>query len=343
MVKHAFYLFLVLLPGLLVGQIGGRDTYRFLSNTAAARVAAQGSNPIANPEEDLNFALSNPSLIRPELHGKLAINGVDYVSDILYGNLAYAHHFDSAGTFLFQTTFMDYGLFERANVIGIRQGTFNVADYAFAVGYGYALDSNWRVGAKLTYISSAYETYQSNGMALDLGIHYYLPDKRFMVALTARNLGLQFTPYANTRESLPLDLQLGVSHRFEHLPLRMQLTLVDLQRWDLRYDNPTERQLNQFTGQVQEDEVPWANNILRHAIVGLEFAPSDGFNVQFGYNFRRRQEMNLVTRRTGAGISFGFGFRLYKFRLNYSRNSYHVAGAANHISITTDFQSFGGS
>lgn len=337
------YLLLLILPVSLAAQLGGRDTYRFLSNTAAARVAAQGSRPIANPEEDLNFALTNPALLRPAMHGKLAINGVDYVSDIYYGNVAYAHHFDSVGTFLLQTTFMDYGVFERANVIGVRQGTFNVADYAFALGYGYALDSNWHVGAKLSYISSAYETYQSSGMALDLGINYYLPAKRLMVAFTVRNLGLQFTPYANTRESLPLDVQLGISHRFAHLPLRMQLTMVNLQRWDLQYENPTENQLNQLAGQVAQAEAPWANNLLRHAIFGFEFAPSDGFNVQFGYNFRRRQEMNLVTRRTGAGISFGFGFRLYKFRLNYSRNSYHVAGAANHISITTDFQAFGDS
>ena len=40
------------------------------------------------------------------------------------------------------------------------------------------------------------------------------------------------------------------------------------------------------------------------------------------------------------GFSWGFGIRISKFHLNYGRASYHLAGASNHFSITTDLSSF---
>lgn len=330
----------LLLPWLASAQLGGRNAYRFLNNVASARVAGQGSHAIANPENDLNFALLNPALLRSSMQGQVTTSGVDYVEDIVYGDAAYAHHFDSVGTFFAQVMFMDYGQFTRTNEIGIKQGQFDVGDYTLNIGYSRSLDSNWQLGGKIQVISSQYDNYGSWGLALDAGISYHLPEKRLMISLLARNAGFQITPYVNQRESLPFELLLGISNRFEHLPLRWQVSFVNLQRWDLRYDNPATNTVNQFTGEVEGNNIGTINNILRHMVLGLEFAPSDGFNLQFGYNFRRRQELNLATRRTGAGFSFGAGFRIYKFKIHYSRNNYHVAGGANQLTLSTDLQTF---
>lgn len=321
-------------------QIGGNSVYQFLNLVPSARVASQGSNAIANPEQDLNFAIYNPSLLNEQMHGQLTFSVVDYVAGITLGDLNYAHHFDDYGTFYAGIRYIDYGDFDRANIVGIREGTFTAGDYALNVGYGYTLDTNWSFGASLKLINSNYDVFNSYGAAFDLAATYQIPSKRIVVALVAKNLGFQFTPYVNDRENLPFELQLGFSNRFEHLPLRWQITFEQLETWDLRYRDPAAVTVNQFTGEVDENFPSIWNNLLRHVVVGLEFAPTKSFNIQFGYNFRKRQELNLDTRRTSAGFSFGLGLKISKFRINYGRNFYHVSGNANHFSIRTDLQDY---
>lgn len=321
-------------------QIGGNSTYQFLNTVTSARVAGQGSNAIANPENDLNFALYNPALLRPEMHGQFTTSVVDYVSDILYGDVAYAHNFDSLGTFMLQMVYMNYGTFDNTNEVGQKLGQFSVADYSFNLGYSLSLDSNWRIGGMMKVINSDYSFYDSWGLAFNAGITYRIPQKRLTFALIAKNAGFQINLYHEERERLPFELQLGVSNRFEHLPLRWQITYEQLETWDLRYRDPNAATVNQFTGEVDDNFPSIWNNLLRHFVLGLEFKPTDAFNLQFGYNFRKRQELNLATRRTSAGFSFGGGVRIYRFYLQYSRNINHIAGGANHISISTDFQSF---
>ncbi|MDZ7847727.1 MAG: type IX secretion system protein PorQ [Owenweeksia sp.] len=321
-------------------QIGGRSVYQFLNVVPSARVAAQGGNAIANTSPDLNFALWNPSLLNKEMHNQVSISMVDYLSDILLGDVSYARHYDSIGTFYLGLRYLDYGDFDRRDQIGIDMGNFSAVEMAVNLGYGYELDTNWSFGGNMKFIHSRFDVFQSAGLALDLSATYKIPQKRIAIALVAKNIGTQFTAYNEERESLPFELQLGFSNRLEHLPLRWQITFEHLETFDLLYDDPSNRTVNQLTGAVEDDSPGMINNILRHMVLGLELAPTKSFNVQFGYNFRKRQELNLDTRRTAAGFSFGIGIRISKFRINYARNMYHVAGGANNFSIITDLGDF---
>ncbi len=324
----------------LWAQIGGGSIYQFLNLVPSARIAAQGGNAIANVENDLNFAIWNPSLLNKEMHGQASVSMVDHVSDIIIGDLNYAHHFDSIGTFFVSIKFVDYGNFDRTDVLGVKQGTFTVTDYVLNVGYSYTVDTNWRVGSTLKFINSAYDEFTSYGFAGDLAAIYQIPSKRIVIALVAKNLGFQFNPYSNENKTLPFEIQLGFSNRFKHLPLGWQITLEQLETWDLRYSNSASTQINQFTGGADGNFPSVWNNIFRHVVLGVELSPIKSFNLQFGYNFRKRQELNLKTRRTSAGFSFGLGFKIYKFRLSYGRNMHHISGSANHFSIIADLQDF---
>lgn len=324
----------------LQAQIGGRSVYQFLNVVPSARVAGQGGNAIANPEADLNFALWNPALLRKEMHNQVSISMVDYLSDIVLGDISYSRHYDSVGTFYIGLRYLDYGDFDRRDVIGVNLGEFSASEIAVNAGYGYQLDTNWSFGANLKYIYSQFDALTSSGMALDLAATYQVPRKRLVLALVAKNIGFQFTPYEDQREKLPFELQFGISNRFEHLPLRWQITFEQLETFNLRYSDPSYLVVNQLTGEVEDNSPGVVNNILRHMVLGVELAPTKSFNIQFGYNFRKRQELNLATRRTSAGFSFGLGIRISKFRVNYARNMYHVAGGANQFSITTSLGDF---
>jgi hypothetical protein len=321
-------------------QVGGINTYQFLNVVPSARVSGLGGIAIAHPGADLNYALQNPSLLSDTLSGQFTTSGVDYASDILFADVAYAHHFNNVGTFYAQLLYLDYGQFDRANEIGQRQGTFNANDYSFNLGYGYQLDSNWSFGAKLAFISSQYDVFSSFGIAADFGVTYQLPNKNVVMALVAKNAGFQLNPYTNTRESLPFDLLASVSVKPQYAPFRFHFTYDNIHQWELRYRDPNAATVNQFTGEVDDNFPNVWNNLLRHLSFGVEFEPTPGLNAQFGYRFRRRQELNLNTRRTNAGLSAGVGFKISKFRINYAFTLLHIADGANHLSITTNFESF---
>ena len=57
---------------------------------------------------------------------------------------------------------------------------------------------------------------------------YKRQDKGWSASLVAKNMGGQLKAYDDNYESMPLDVQLGVSKRLIHTPLRFHATLVDL-------------------------------------------------------------------------------------------------------------------
>jgi hypothetical protein len=343
-VKNVAYLFLqiVLLccSSVVYGQLGGRGVYQFLDVVSSPRVTGLGGKAVAFDEEDLNFALWNPSLLRKEMHGQLGLNHISYSTDISTGEASYAYHWEGVGTFQAGFRYFDYGQFEAANFQGIQQGVFTAADYAFLLAGARQIDSNWSVGVQTKVINSVLETYTSWGLAADLGITYRIPKQRLAFSVLLRNMGGQTETYAGIQEQLPFEIQFGISNKFEHMPFRWQITFEHLQQWDVGYENPNGAQTDPLTGEALDQELNFGQMLLRHMVVGAEFQPVKSFHFQVGYSFRRRAEMRMLTRRSSAGLSFGFGLRIFKVYINYARSIQHVAGSNNHFSLTTDLGNF---
>ena len=340
MAKHYFTTLLFSFSMGLWAQIGGREVFPFLNITPEARVAAMGGNPIAYYNPDVNFALLNPALIHDELHGNLSLNYVNYTADIMIGSANYAHHFDKVGTFTLGIKTFQYGDFIQANQFGVIEGDFTVNDFVMSVGFGREIYKNLNVGANLKVINSTYERYSSFGMAMDVGFNYYLPEKRLSMSLLAKNMGVQFNPYESERGQLPFDLQIAVSNRFEHVPLRWHITVDQLHRPDVSFINPANATRDPATNNIIQEDISLTNKVLRHFSFGGELAPTKGFNIAIGYNYRTMQEMKMNTRRSSAGISFGVGLKVNRFMVQYARSTLHVSGSTNMISITTRFADF---
>jgi hypothetical protein len=83
----------------------------------------------------------------------------------------------------------------------------------------------------------------------------------------------------------------------------------------------------------------FGNEFISHLILGVEFVPIRNFYVRSGYNFQRRNELKIETS-SSAGFSWGLGIKINKFHINYSRATYHLAGASNHFSISTHLGDF---
>jgi len=331
--------------GLTKAQPGGNYTYNFLNLTNSARAASLGGDVIAIQDDDFNLTAQNPSLLNSNMSNNLVMNYVNYFTDINYGYFSYAHSFANAGNFAAAVNYINYGEFTAADYTGVITGHFRAAEYSFNLMWSMPLDSSFTVGAALKTIHSVLEQYTSTGLATDVGITYHNPDKLFTAAFVIRNLGTQVKAYnSGNMEPLPLNIELGISQRLKYAPFRFSLTAHHLQQWDMLYTTEADKKnsIDPLTGEkVSKSKAEnFAENFMRHMIVGVEFLPMKNFYFRVGYNYQRRKEMQLASKVGGVGFSWGFGLKISKFNISYGRATYHLSGASNLFSLTTNISDF---
>jgi len=137
-------------------------------------------------------------------------------------------------------------------------------------------------------------------------------------------------------------LLLPVSRKLEHLPLRYNILLHDLQRWNLRYTDPSKTSTDPLTGDpVKQDKfMNILDEGLRHVILGIELTPVNRFVLRLGYNPQLRKEMKLDTKASTVGFSWGFGIRIKKISIDYARSTWHLNGSPNYFTISANLSDF---
>lgn len=325
-------------------QVGGRGTYGFLNLPNSARVSALGGKLISIDDDDLNLVFNNPALLNREMHHHIVLNYVDYLTDINFGYFSYACSPTYKSNYAFGLHYVHYGDFIAADHLGKITGDFTAAEYAFMFSYSRQIDSSLRVGVNLKPVYSALEKYRSFGVTLDAGISYSSTDRLFNASLVLKNIGSQIVPYRKGNfEPMPFEIQAGVSQKLRHAPFRFILLLQHLQRYNLRYeDTDGAEEIDPLTGEpVRENKLEvFSDNMLRHAVFGIEIIPVDALMIRIGYNYQRRKELQIEQKLGGVGFSWGFGLRISRFHISYGRASYHLAGATNHFSLSTNLGSF---
>jgi hypothetical protein len=328
-----------------MAQIGGNSVYKFLNLTSSSRAAAMGGSFLAVYDGDITQALFNPSLINPQMDNNLSMSFVDYFTDINYGQASYGKTFNKTGTYVGTMQYLNYGKFTYADETGQTSGTFAANEFAANLGWGRALDSLFTLGANLKFIYSGLEDYQSYGLAVDVAGTYYNPKNLFTASLIFRNIGTQIKPYrTGNTENLPFEINLGISQRLKYLPFRYSVLLTNLQKWDLTYFdvNDPDNKIDPITGEVEDKGgfTDFAQKAMRHVVIGGEFVPSKAFSIRFGYNYQRRQELGNYNKMGMVGFSWGFGLKVSKFQIDYSRATYHLNGSPNYITIRTNLSDF---
>ncbi len=325
-------------------QLGGRFAYSFLEQPLSSRISALGGNQAAINDNDINVGFVNPSMISPGMDNSLGLNYVNYFGGINFGSVQYAKTFNKVGSFMGSIQFMDYGTFDYADEAGNISGTFGASDFAFNLGWGRQLDSSFSIGATAKLIYSFYEGYTSFGFAVDVA-GTYTSKTGWTMSVIASNLGLQITTYTSgVRDPLPFNLQYALSKRLDHVPFRFSFIYDHIEKWDLTYYDPSNPSggVDPITGESLEKTgfTKFSDQLMRHLVFGAEVFIGKNLVLRGGYNYRRRQELKLNERPGMAGFSWGFGVRIYKFKINYSRSTYNQIGSPNYLSLTFDINSF---
>lgn len=342
-------LFLILLLSVSAGEVtaqrqSGR-VYEFLNLPATARITATGGYAFPSMDNDPGMALRIPALLSHNTDHHLSLNFVNYFDDINYGTVAFTRYFEGAGQFSGSLQYINYGSFTEADHTGHVTGQFTAGEYAFQVGWGRSLSDNFSIGSNLKMIYSSFYTYSSLGLAVDVSVAYVNTAQQLAVSLVASNAGRQLTHYHDgNREPLPFDLMIGASKELANAPFRFSIVANNLHNYNLRYEPPG--LLPDFFDESGPENSPdlnerisdFADNLMRHLVAGVEFIPTENFSFRMGYNYRRRQEMKVDTRLSTVGFSWGFGMKVSRFHISYGRSNYHLAGAPNHISLSTSLQ-----
>jgi len=314
-------------------QIGGERTYQFLELTNSARVAALGGTQVAiNDSTDLNLPFHNPSALHKEMAQTVLVNYVNYFTDVNYGYASFAKSYNSIGTFALGMHYINYGDFREATETGELTGNnFTAAEYALNIIYSNSY-KRLKYGVNLKPILSIFESYQSFGVAADVGVSFASKNGLTNVALVGRNIGTQITTYYEdgNREPVPFDLQAGLSTRLQYAPVIFSLTLQHLNRWDLSYyESEEEDNLTEFF----EREESFGKQLMRHVVLGVELLPSENFIIRAGYNYQRRQELKYEERLSTVGFSVGFGVKIKRFQFDFATSRFHLAGSSNLFSL----------
>ena len=323
-------LFLCLAFSQAFTQTGGDNVYEFLNLTHSGLVSSLGGSNVSLRSNNLNMAYHNPALLNSNMNNTLALNYVNYFAGINFGLAMYSHSYPGIGNFAAGMTYLNYGSFTETDASGVITGDFSAAEYAFSLIYSWQIDSLFTIGANFKPVLSHLEKYTSFGFAFDIGASWHNSSNLFSAGLVIRNAGLQLTSYAGeVRQKLPFEIQAGVSQRLAHAPFRFSLTMKHLEKYDLthQYDDPG------ITTAEKSKTSEIAENLMRHAVVGVELIPHKNFYFSAGYNYQRRRELQVDTKVSTVGLSWGFGINTSWMDIEFGRATYHLAGSSTHLSL----------
>ena len=332
--RHIYALLLCLMITLpLSAQIkgAGSGVFHFLNLPASSRLNALGGENVSISDDDISMAFINPALLTAHTDKVLQLNYAYYLAGTMFGSAMYGHNYRD-NYFGAAVHYLDYGKMSYADENGNLLGTtFTAKDICVNLMYARQLGPLFRVGATLKPIFSVYEQYTSFAMGADIGGHFQTADSTFQMGLALRNVGWQLKSFyeedfGQHTEMLPLNLELGLSYRLAHAPLRFSLTAHNLQCWDIA---------------PAGEEVKWYDMLFRHTIWAVDIVPkSNKFYLTLSYNHRRQAEMNLTEVRSLAGFAFGAGIKIYKFRLGFAMSQYTKSNFTYQVSLSTDINSF---
>ena len=311
MKKVIISLFLALSASFATAQ-ENETAFNFLRLPISAHAAALGGDNITIAEDDPSLVFHNPALISNVSDKSINLNYMSYMEGVKTASAAFVKAINNRATWSAQAMYMDYGDILMTSADNERLGDLSAKDIMVGGSFTYLLADKLAGGISAKFISSSIAGYNALAVGVDLGLNYYDEEKELSVSAVARNLGGEVKAYEDEFEKLPVDLQLGVSKRLGQSPLRFSITMVRMNKWDDKFIN--------------------------HLVFGAEAFLADNIWIGGGLNPRRTNEMKIEDSESssshGAGLSFGGGLQLERFKLQVAYAKYHVSASSLLFNVT---------
>ncbi len=309
----------------------GDEAFSYLRFPFSARVGALGGHSVALVERDPSLIFHNPALLGAEMDKMVNLNYMNYISDINVGSALFTKAAGEHAAWGVGASFISYGNIKEVLPENVVLGDLAAKDIGVQGFYARDLNERWRGGLSMKFLYSAFADYTSIGLCFDAGLSYYHSEKGFSAAITLKNIGAQLKPYNDDRQKMPWDIQLGVTKKMNHAPIRLSVTAMYLNRWKFDVIDKTD---------VEQKEDGFAKTLFKHLVLGVDFVPSDNFWVGIGYNPKVHSDMKLQGGNGFAGFSGGAGVKIKMFDVGVSVAKYHPSALSMMVSVSTSFADF---
>ena len=294
----------------------GSSVFNFLRLPISAHAAALGGNNISLIEDDITLAYHNPALLINATDNTLNLNYMTYISDSKVAGAMFNKVFSDRSAGAIAARYVDYGSFDGYDADNTATGSFDAKDIEVKVMYSYLLSDRISGGVSGKFITSKYESYNSIALGVDLGVNYYNEESDFSASFTLSNLGGQVKAFDDKTEKMPFDVQMGFTKRLSHAPLRISVTLNNLNHWSKDHFYNADGSKDNFT-----------ELLFKHALFGADLLLGDNFQVSLGYNYRISQELS-VSGSKWDGITAGANLAIKKVKLGASYSKLHVSSSS---------------
>ncbi|MBM4169300.1 MAG: type IX secretion system protein PorQ [Ignavibacteria bacterium] len=288
---------------------GDPGTFDFLRLPVGARAAALNGS-FVSMKNDPNGIFANPASLTTIQRRTLSIGYTKHLLDINGGNASYTQYLNGIGHIGAGMIVMDYGSFDMTDESMNRTGTFGARDLALLVGGALPVAEFTSAGVNLKFIHSTIASYNSSALAVDIGVFYEIPSEQITIGASVLNLGRQLSPFVNQRESLPLDVKVGITKKPLHLPVHLNLNF---------------HKLNESHDSILET--------FSNFTFGVELLMSESLQLRLGYSNEQRKELKLGSSSGLAGFAAGGGLHLQDYTVDYAFNSYGKIGGIHRISV----------
>lgn len=304
------FVFIIILTfwGSYISAQESQTAYNFMRLPVSAHEAALGSENITLTDDDQSLIFSNPALLSNVSDRTIGLTFMHYMQGVNTASAAFNRVAGEKGAWAVSGQMMDYGTMRETDADNRQTGEFSAKDIAISGYYSHLLTNRLTGGIAAKVIASYIGDYNSLAVGVDLGLNYYDPDREWSLSMVAKNLGGQVNAYDDEYDRMPTDLQVGVSKRLVHTPLRFSATLADLGHWDYKF--------------------------IKHVVIGADLLLSEQVWVGIGYNFRRAHQMSVLSTYEqeesshGAGLTLGGGISLNRFKLGVAYGKYHVSSSS---------------
>lgn len=323
--------FLLLLAGVVPAQTGDA-VYNFLRYPSSARANALGGHTVSLVERDPSLIFHNPALLGAEMDGMVNLNYMNYISDINVGSALFTKAVKEKAAWGVGAAFFSNGSFKGMSADNLPTGDFSAKDISMNGFFSYDLSDKWRGGIALKFLYSHYDIYSSLGLCVDAGLSYYNSEKEFSFGFAFKNIGAQLKPYYEERQKLPWDIQLGITKRMTHAPIRFSLMAMYLNRWKFDYVDEVDKEA------YEEDK--FFKSLVKHFVIGVDYVPSENFWLGVGWNPKTMWDMKLRGGNVLAGFSGGAGVKIKMFDVGVSVAKYHPSALSLLMSVSVTLADF---
>jgi hypothetical protein len=295
--------------------LGGQQVFNFINHIQTTQYQAMGGKHVSFINQNPNAFLQNPAMWQKENNQKISVD-----VRALYSTT------NSIGSYVFKATenthkaiaiaYNNYGRLQRTDASGNIIGNFSAFDYAIIGSYGTNRNTPFSLGTNVKFIGTSIDGNNGLALATDMAMHYHNKTKGIYAGLVIKNIGVTLKKIGSTgSNTLPFDIQLGATKKFDNAPFAFSLTLHQLQRFNTFYNDTIFT--NTTTGNVKKTS--FTDKLLNHIVMAFHIIPNETLSFDLGYGFKRRRELIFEGINNGlTGIHAGVNVTQKNFMCNYA-------------------------